>query len=177
MEDSNHINPQRKNIHVSDPDISSDSLTGDVKEKREQYAKMAHLMFSPITDSIDKIQYNESYWAKFDKFRKDFSGQNVGHSPQPFKQLPENDERGQYVQLDFGSNVSSSFWMEGFEILQNIEDRLSVEWCHGRDSDPLTDCTEYTRADDDACDGKDNDNEYTVKNVSFYCDESTSEGG
>ena len=71
--------------------------------------------------------------------------------------LPENDERGKYLELDFGSNVPSSFLMEGFGTIQNIEDILTVEKCHYRASDPLTDRTEYTRADDDASSIKDND--------------------
>ena len=61
--------------------------------------------------------------------------------------------------------------MEGIEILQNIEDKLGVEKCHGRVSDPLTDRTEYTKADDGANNVKEDDDDDTVNDNSFYCDE------
>ena len=79
--------PVGRFFHLADLEISSDYPSDDVKEKREQYTKMTILIFSPIIEieSIEELQYNASYWAKFDEFPKDIFGRKVGHSPQPFE--------------------------------------------------------------------------------------------
>jgi len=82
---------------VRDLELDTDMPSDDVKDKREDYAKMALMMFYPFRSLYD-LKTSGSYWAKFDSER-------ARHS------------RGQ---------KTNKFWQTGFEILQNIEDRMMM---------------------------------------------------
>jgi len=89
-------------------EVNSNAPSQLAKEKRETYAKMALMMFFPFRE-LDDLITNGSYWTTFDRERR-------GHF----------------------NGRKTRFWAEGFEILQNIEDRLSMEKSNSdRTRDPV----------------------------------------
>ncbi len=70
----------------------------DTIDKREMYAKMALMMFYPLRELSDLTCIGESYW-------KTFNQELTSH---------HNKEH-------------TKFWKKGFEILQNIQDRLTLQ--------------------------------------------------
>ena len=70
----------------------------------------------------------------------------------------------------------TSFWLKGFEILQNIEDRLSVEKCHGRATDILSDLAPFpAKYEDTAKNTSEEHDDDLVKDIAFYCEQFESE--
>jgi len=72
------------------------------------YAKMALLMFYPF-QQLNDLKYNGSYW-------KLFHNELVRHN----------------------NNKETVFWKKGFEILQNIQDRSTLEKQVKRARDPIS---------------------------------------
>lgn len=173
--------PEGKLCRLSELDItnSSDNISQDVAEKREHYAKMALLMFCPFSNEcgLDGLMHEGSYWKKFNNFR----GLYFSHyGPQTFlgvhfEEMPDTEKDDEmdkhYITSDF---VGGAFWVKGFEILQNTEDRLSMEKCNGRTNDPVTDDSECMQDKDDSTKmNKSNISELddeSVKDISFFCD-------
>ena len=77
-------------IDVNDSDTDTVLL-------REQYAKIALLMFYPFC-RINDLMIEDSFWMLFDQ-------QQIMHF----------------------DNKKTRFWAKGFEILQNIQDRVALE--------------------------------------------------
>lgn len=84
------------------------AVSPETSRYREDYAKMALLMFHPFR-SLDDLKSNGSYWKKF------------------FQELKL-----------FKSGTACSFWTKGFEILQNIQDRMTLQKKLLRARDPVT---------------------------------------
>ena len=82
------------------------------KQAREEYAKIALFMFYPLRCLAD-IKLNESYWKLF------------------FRELQLKQQGDKTI-----------FWDRGFDILQNIQDRLTVDRNLRQARDPLTKITE-----------------------------------
>jgi len=77
-------------------------------KKREIYAKMALIMFYPFRGLSDLTCIGESYW-------KTFHQELTSHH----------------------SKKVTKFWKKGFEILQNIQDRLTLQKHLKRPQDPI----------------------------------------
>ena len=164
--------PKDKLCRIEELEINNANPTEETRMKRENYAKMALLMFCPFR-ILEDLKHDESYWEKFDIFRrKHFINSSLLHGDD------DDDDRTKSISEGYLSVIenedTSTFWMKGFEILQNIEDRMSVEKCHGRAVDVLTDNTEEYISDDTtnmkASADPENDDS-SVRSISYYCDE------
>ena len=169
--------PRGHLCRIADLDISSHQPNEDTLLKRELYAKVALLLFSPFTNGLQDIAHKGSYWKKFNEFRRQyFSGAvngelHIRDRLTKFELMPEsdNDRDAQYIS---STTVNGTFWIKGFEILQNIEDRLAVEECNSsRATDPVTDETECKDVEGNKTniDNNDNDEYDRVKDISFFC--------
>ena len=90
--------PKGKLCKVEDLKLNSSNPSVETVSCREDYAKMALMMFYPFRH-IDDLKLDGSYWKRFDKER-------VAH---------------------YHENKDTLFWPKGFEILQNIQDRNTLE--------------------------------------------------
>ena len=177
--------PDGKLCRIEELDLENDHPSRATREKREEYAKIALLMFCPFRE-LNDLKDGGSLWAKFDSFRRRHVHneqllqyrEKIKNSEftKPPKDLDASDVGKQYLILDNVSGGSSAFWIKGFEILQNMEDRMSVEKCQGRASDRLSDETKYpegySEEDDNALKTEEAgqlDDE--IKDISFYCDD------
>ncbi len=105
-----------------------------VSERREYYAKMALLMFYPFRTAED-LMINDSYWEKF------------RHELQLHLQHRKENSINNYPKIKL---PIAKFWPKGFEILQNMQDRLTLEKHLKRAKDPIllqTKCTEPESSD------------------------------
>jgi len=85
--------PKGKLCLVRDLELDTDTPSDVVKDKRNDYAKMALMMFYPFRELKD-LKKDNSYWNRFEEERaRHFEGKET------------------------------TFWKIGFEILQNMEDR------------------------------------------------------
>ena len=89
--------PQDKLCNIKDLKIKDDKVDAETMKKREDYAKMALLMFYPLRN-LDDIKLKNSYWELF------------------HRQLKRH-QKGK----------STTFWPYGFTILQNIQDRITMD--------------------------------------------------
>ena len=88
--------PEEKVCLLKELELTSDNPSQLAKEKRENYAMVALMMFYPFR-TLDDLLLNDSYWTTFDRELKGYF-----------------------------NNMKTVFWAEGFKILQNIEDRMSM---------------------------------------------------
>ena len=89
--------PIDKLYSLKELDLNSDSPSKDTIGKREDYAKMALLVFHPFWQ-LNNLKQKDSHWRMFDRERnKHFNGQK------------------------------SKFWRKGFEILQDIQDKVTLK--------------------------------------------------
>ena len=77
-------------------------------KKREMYANMALIMFYPFRELSDLNCIGESYWRTFHQELTSHHSKNV-----------------------------TKFWKKGFEILQNIQDRLTLQKHLKHPRDPI----------------------------------------
>jgi hypothetical protein len=89
--------PEGKLCRLEELELSSECPSQSAAEKREDYAKMALLMFYPFR-SLEDLLINGSFWKLFDQ------------------------EREKHF-----NNQDTTFWTKGFEILRNIQDRMTLE--------------------------------------------------
>lgn len=179
-------------------DNNGDCLSQEAEKRREDYAEMALLMFCPIKgygegddrsgeDGKESFRLDGSFWKKFDAFRTKYFEQGGYHS-QSYKTKcekefllsssdfdPDSDEiREQYLDLNGDeSDPHDTFWIKGFEILQNIEDRMCMEQCQGRATDVVSDIAPYPEKykDDSGAKKADEENgrDDLAKDIAFYC--------
>jgi hypothetical protein len=89
--------PPRKLCSLEELELQQDKPTEESCNKRKMYAKMALLMFYPFCQ-LNKLTCAGSYWKKF------------------------------YKELQHHLNKETTkFWKKGFNILQNIEDRSTLQ--------------------------------------------------
>jgi hypothetical protein len=178
--------PEGKLCRIEELDISNEHPTEKTREKRENYAETALLMFCPFRE-LEDLKCGGSYWQKFDAFRRmhfdnSHDGNNFEISP---ARLDVKEIKNQYLNLSIdvptpksdtpSSKMGNMFWIKGFEILQNMENRVSVEKCQGRASDVLSDEAPRVYFDDDVAmttHSVDEESDNTsVKSISFYCND------
>jgi hypothetical protein len=92
---------------LKDLQLNTTKPTGESLEKHEIYAKMALLMFYPFRSLAD-LRIEGSYWKKISQ------------------QLQSHLE-----------HETTIFWHKGFDILQNINDRMTLEKELKRAKDPI----------------------------------------
>jgi len=127
-------------------------IDDDVKDIREDYAKMALIMFYPFR-TVDDLKTDGSYWKQFQE-QLDLHTENV-HLEQKKKEKNHLD-----------------FWEKGFEILQNIQDRFTLERKLKRARDPInlqTTCRQREGSKDmQQCD---QNNGPEIPDISQFCSE------
>ena len=99
---------QGKLCNIKDLKIKNAKVDAETTKKRKDYAKMALLMFYPLRN-LDDIKLKDSYW-KF--FRRE-------------------------LKL-YRKNKTTTFWPKGFVILQNIQDRITMDSDTKRARDYIT---------------------------------------
>lgn len=100
--------PRGKLGRIEDLDLRASPPTEEVSITRENYAKMALLLFYPFR-KLEDLQMNDSYWMLF---RSELNSHLRGEA--------------------------TTFWKKGFTILQNIQDRYTLEKKLHRARDPIT---------------------------------------
>lgn len=88
--------------------INIDNEEDQVYKSREDYAKMALLMFYPFR-TLSDLTLDNSYWKKFE-----------------------------YELSLHNTNQTTTFWPKGFDILQNMQDRRTMEKELKRARDPVS---------------------------------------
>jgi len=132
--------PEGKLCLLKELELTSDNPSQLAQEKREDYAKVALMMFYPFR-TLDDLLTNGSYWTTFDRERKGYF-----------------------------SGTKTVFWAEGFKILQNIEDRMSIQLSKSRvrARDPVQ-LRSVVKSDDKEKKKKKNDGDQ-APDISFYDD-------
>ena len=103
--------PKGKLCPLDELDLKCTDPPRHVVCKREMYAKMALLMFYPFRQ-LNDLKYDGSYWRLFhNKLQKHINKEDT------------------------------VFWKKGFEILQNIQDRSTLEKHVKRARDPISTTT------------------------------------
>ena len=100
--------PGDKLCPIEELELRVTNLNEITIEKCEMYAKMALIMFYPFRGLSDLTCIGESYW-------KTFHQELTSHH----------------------SKKVTKFWKKGFEILQNIQDRLTLQKHLKRPRDPI----------------------------------------
>ena len=116
--------PRHKLCNIEDLQLNSPRPSVEALAFREDYAKMALLMFYPFRD-LEELKPNGSYWETFNKERETWIGQKNTNSP-----------------------IATKFWPKGFEILQNMQNRLTLEKQVKRARDLITKLTTCKQPDD-----------------------------
>ena len=105
----------------------TDSVADEaVEENREYYAKMALLMFYPFR-TLEDLKADGSYWKKFEGQLQMFSEDQKNIDQKKNKNKKSN----------MRSERRYKFWPKGFEILQNFQDRFTLEKKLRRARDPI----------------------------------------
>lgn len=171
--------------------VNDDAPSEEVKKKRENYAKMALLMFCPFRgeNGLDVLKgertEGNSYWNRFNAFRIEYYRQmgRLSYKEKcetefllPPSAIDIKDDKSllskQYLYLnEDGNETGPAFWVKGFDILQNNEDRMSMEQCQGRATDVISDLAPFPEkyAERDARDDSEEQNDNLVKDIAFYC--------
>ena len=111
--------PKGKLCLLDELDLNYTNSPRHVVDKREMYAKMALLMFYPFRQ-LNDLKCNGSYWTLFhNELKKHTNKENT------------------------------VFWKKGFEILQNIQDRSTMEKHVKRARDPISITTKNEKPNDD----------------------------
>ena len=100
--------PEGKLCLLDELDLKCTNPPHHVVDKREMYAKIALLMFYPFRQ-LNDLKYDGSYWKLF------------------------HNELKKHI-----NNEETVFWKKGFEILQNIQDRSTLEKHVKRARDPIS---------------------------------------
>ena len=110
--------PKDKLCPLNELQLNAKNPTDDSFDKREMYAKMALLMFHPFRQLTD-LTFEESYWKKI------------------HQELTKHNK-----------NENTIFWKKGFEILQNIQDRDTLQKHVRRARDPISMVTVNEKPDE-----------------------------
>ena len=110
--------PRGKLCPLDELDLKCTDPPRHVVCKREMYAKMALLMFYPFRH-LNDLKYNGSYWTLF------------------------HNELKKHINKE-----KTVFWKKGFEILQNIQDRSTLEKHVKRARDPISMTTKNEKPND-----------------------------
>ena len=133
--------PKDRICKIEELELSSKYPAEEVEEKREDYANMALMMFYPFR-TLEELKLAGSYWKLFERELK----------------LYQNDE-----------TPKLTFWERGFEILQNIQDRMTLEKKMKRVNDPITEKTICEEPDEVEGRPKGRNGTNDVLNISDFC--------
>ena len=115
------------------------------------------MMFHPCC-CLEDLQTNGSYWETFDFCRTKYFAATDGGSSGESQQVTNRDPD---VTL---------FWKKGFEILQNIDDQMTVSKSNVRTVDRLTSRTECKEEEgEEDTNKKELDEETNLQDISFFC--------
>ena len=118
--------PGGKLCDIDNLNITESEIDDDVRENREYYAKMALLMFYPFR-TLEDLKTDGSYWKKFEhQLRLYKEDQIESEQKKSNKRVPKTKVNCRY-----------KFWPKGFEILQNFQDRHTLEKKLRRARDPI----------------------------------------
>ena len=111
---------------IDNLNITESEIDDDVRENREHYAKMALLMFYPFR-ALEDLKTDGSYWKKFEHQLRLYSEDQIE------SEQKKNNKRISKTQV----KRRYKFWPKGFEILQNFQDRHTLEKKLRRARDPI----------------------------------------
>jgi hypothetical protein len=131
--------PEGKLCRLEELELSSECPSQSAAEKREDYAKMALLMFYPFR-SLEDLLINGSFWKLFDQ------------------------EREKHF-----NNQDTTFWTKGFEILRNIQDRMTLEKKMRRARDPILKEGKPPQADETDSPSKKRKDDESIIDISQFC--------
>ena len=136
-------------------------------EYREDYAKMALLMFYPFR-CINDLKLEGSYWKKYKNELSDYSNYMKHRKAETNETVSDGTQEGQ-SQGETEKWPKGRFWEKGFEILQNIQDRTNLESHLKRARDKVTRDTECKQPDES--DGKRRrlDDEDRLPDITEFC--------
>lgn len=136
-------------------------------EYREDYAKMALLMFYPFR-CINDLKLEGSYWKKYKNELSDYSNYIKRRKAETNETVTDGTQEG-HSQGDTEKWPKGRFWEKGFEILQNIQDRTNLESHLKRARDKVTRDTECKQPDES--DGKRRrlDDEDRLPDITEFC--------
>ena len=141
--------PREKLCNIEMLHINERIVNDSVKQYREDYAKMALLMFYPFR-TLDNLKKDNSYWTLFEEQRRIYFNLDGHH---------KNSEK-------------LKFWCKGFEILQNIQDRFTLEKKLKRARDPVvlqTSCRQPENSTNKkSCD---ENKESKIPDISEFCND------
>ena len=144
--------------------LDSEEVVPETDECRERYAQTALLLFHPFR-CLENLQTDGSYWRKFNNSRvRHFliAGERCSHGSGGSRPI---------------NTLGACFWEKGFDILQNIEEKVSVSKSSSRTMDKLTFNTNFNQEEDDNSNNKKGDADEDVLDMSFFCDEDSSTSG
>ena len=101
--------------------MHEDASDSTVQKMREDYGKSALMLFYPFRSTDDLESDDGSCWKKFVEQLSFEKERDSTDKDEDDDDLPESREEGASVAEDL------SMWHYGFEILQNIQDRLTTE--------------------------------------------------
>ena len=139
--------PEGKLCKLEELELGSECPSQGATEKREDYAKMALLMFYPFRDREDLLKVNGSYWELFDQERE----------------------------KSFICQDSTTFWPKGFEILQNIQDRMTLDKKMTRARDPILKEGKPPQVDETDSSSKKRKDDDSAIDISEFCKDGDSE--
>lgn len=131
--------PGGKLCDVALLEVTEATVDEKVMCRREDYAKMALLMFYPFR-TLGDLQLDGSYWKLF------------------WRELCLHKEGKKY-----------SFWTKGFEILQNIQDRFTVEKQMRRAKDPVLLTTQCQQKQSKEKHSREEDNGPNIPDIAEFC--------
>lgn len=134
--------PKGKLCNIELLKIKSDNPDEDTIAYRENYAKIALLMFYPFR-KIDDLKLEGSFWTLFETQRS--------------------------MNFDKDNSKEGKFWPRGFEILQNIQDRKALEKGLRRARDIETQKTTCRDPDDANKKRKRKDNTDQSPDITAFC--------
>jgi len=156
-----------ENKSLKDDDLPEDTDEG-VIAYREDYAKMALLMFYPFRCKND-LRLEDSYWKKYKKELSEY----LDYVER--KRVVQNDEATQGGQEEEQGRETKEewpkgrFWEKGFEILRNIQDRTNLEGQLKRARDQVTRGTQCKEPDDGDAKRRRFDGEDRLPDITEFC--------
>lgn len=133
--------PKDRLCNIEALDIQCDQPDEATSNLREEYAKISLIMFYPYR-SIEDLTLNDSYW---ECFMREYNKHK--------------------------NNSETKFWKKGFEILQHIQDRQTLEKCLKRARDPIALSTSCKISSSETSGKPHNDGHDQMPDILQFCPE------
>ena len=133
--------PAKRLCKVKDLKMNEDNVEDDTYKLREDYAKLALMMFYPYR-ILEDLQCCDTYWRLFTK----------------------------ELELHRGGK-ETTFWKQCFVILQNIQDRMTMDKSMTSAVDRITNNIECQTPEEEHCSMNKKPREDDMDDILLYCSE------